>query len=108
MVRSRSPPLRIVDDARAPRLADGPLLVDDALAAGTTGALSLLEDMGARLRAKEGQRWWPTRRIPWLRFEVDTKENVAELEVRNVQKGMPLCEELFGASPGSRVSARSL
>ena len=36
----------------------------DALAAGMTGSMSLLDQMGARYHAKEGKRWRPTRSIP--------------------------------------------
>ena len=103
----RFPLLRIVGLADDLRSVDGSG-ERDVLAAGTAGALSPLEDMGVRFHTIEGKRWWPTRRIPWLGFEVDSKANVAELEVRKVQKSSRLCEELFEASPGSRVSARSL
>ena len=45
----------------------------DALAASMTNMMSILERLGVRYHTKEGKRWWPTRVIPWLGFEVDTR-----------------------------------
>ena len=50
----------------------------------------------------------PTRRIPWLGFEVDTYCCVVQPEERKIHKGLGLREELFEASSGSELSARAL
>ena len=78
----------------------------DALAVGMTGFTSLLEQMGARYRAKEGKRWWPTRTTPWLGFAVDTLDGAAKMEGRKIEEGLRLREALYGARPGSTVPAR--
>ena len=72
----------------------------DAVAVGMTGFTSQLEQMGARYHATEGKRWRPTRTIPWLRFVVDTLNNVARMEERKMEKGLRICEALFGGRPG--------
>ena len=78
MVRARFPSLRVidfVDDIRLVEESGG----HDALAASMTGMMSVLDQLGVRYHAKEGKRWWPTRLIPWLGFEVDTQNNVVRL-----------------------------
>ena len=71
VARPRFPLLRIVDFAGNLRRADESD-ERDALAAGAAGALTLLKDIEVSFRTKEGKRLWPTRRAPWLGFEVDT------------------------------------
>ena len=107
VVRFRVPLLRMADFVGDLSLVDESG-EDNALAAGMTGALSLLEGIGVRLHAKEGKRRWPTRRTPWSGFEVDTHEGAVKLEERKRQKGKRLCEEIFEAAPGSRAPARAL
>ena len=85
-----------VDDIRFARASGEP----DALACGMTGFTSLLEQLGARYHATEGKRWRPTRTIPWLRFVVDTLNNVARMEERKMEKGLRISEALFGGRPG--------
>ena len=91
--------------------ADDIRLVDvsgdhDALAVGVTGLMSLFEQMGVRYHAKEGKRWWPTRLIPWLGFEVDAREGLVRMEGRNVEKSLRLRDGIFEARPGTSVLAR--
>ena len=70
--------------------------------------MALLDRIGARCHAKEGKRWRPTRSILWLGFVVVTLNGAAEIEERTIEKGVRLCEELFGAQPGTAVPAREL
>ena len=71
-----------------------------------TGAMSLLGDMGIKYHAGEGKGWRPTHL--WLKFEVDTYLGSAELEELGVEKGLRLREEIFEASSGSEMPARTL
>ena len=52
--------------------------------------------------------WRPTRRIPWLGFEVDTHLGAVKVGERKVLWGLLLREGIFGAPAGSEMSARSL
>ena len=80
----------------------------DTLAADMAGVTSSLGDMGIRYRAKAGKRWWPTRRIPRLGFEAGAYRGAVSMEESNVLEGPRPREEIFGASPGSEMSARTL
>ena len=73
--RPQSPRMHIVGFAGDIRFVDASG-AHYALAAGMAGLMSLLDQMGARYHAKEGKRWWPTRLIPWLGFEVDAQNDV--------------------------------
>ena len=100
IVCAHCPSLKIVD------FVDDISLVDacgelDALAASMTNMLAILERMGVRYHTKGGKRWWPTRLIPWLGFEVDTKSNAVRLEERKVERGLRLREEIFSVHPGA-------
>ena len=70
--------------------------------------MSLLDQMGAGYHTKEGKRWWPTRRIPWLGFEIDTQDSVVRMEERKVEKGIRVREGIFESRPGATVPARDL
>ena len=107
VARAHCPRLRIADFVDDIRLVDASG-EHDALAASMTNMLSLLERMGVRFHTKEGKRWRPTRSIPWLGFEVDTRANVVRLEERKVEEGLRPCEEIFGAQLGAVVPARDL
>ena len=80
----------------------------DALAAGMTGLMSLLDQMGIRYHMKDGKRWRPTRLIPWLGFEVDTRNNVVRMAERKVEKGLRACGGIFESRPGATMQARDL
>ena len=69
--RSGFPTLRIFDFVGDLRLVDI-TRGRDVLAAGMTGLMSLLDDIGTNCYTVEGKRRRPTRRIPWLGFVVDT------------------------------------
>ena len=107
VVRAHFPRLQAVDFVDDIRLVEESG-EHDALAVCMTGMMSLLDHMGVRYHTKEGKRWWPTRVIPWLGFEVDTRENVVRMEENKVIKGQRLCEEVINAVPGSEMSARDL
>ena len=106
MVRAHCPSLRAIDFVDDIRLVDASG-EHDALAASMTGMMSILERLGVRYHTKEGKGWWPTRVIPWLGFEVDTRANVVRLEERKVLKAQRLREEISSAKPGSDMSARA-
>lgn len=80
----------------------------DTLAADMTAVTSLLGDLGIRYHAAEGKRLRPTRCISWLRFEADAYRGAVRMEERKVSEGPRLRKEIFGASPGSEMSARTL
>ena len=104
VARPRYPEMHMVDFAEDIRLADAPGQ-HGALAAGVTGHMSLLGQMGARYRAKEGKRWWPTRRIPWLGFEVDTQTTSPVWKIAGSKKA-PGC--VRGSSSPARGRPRRL
>ena len=79
----------------------------DTSAADMAGVTSLLGDMGIRCHAKEGKTWRPTRCTPRLGFEADAHRGAVRMEERKVLGGPRPREEIFGASPGSEMSARA-
>ena len=107
VARSHFPATRIVVFAGDIRLVDA-AGGRDALVVGASRLMSLLDQMGARYRAKEGKRWRPTRLIPWLGVEVDAHNNVVRMETRKVEKGLRLRESIFGSEPGASMQARDL
>ena len=107
VVRSQFPSLRVIDFVDDVRLVEASG-EHDALAASMTGMMSVLDRMGVRYHTKEGKRWWPTRVIPWLGFEVDMRENVVRMEESKVAKGQRLCEEVINTCSGAEMSAREL
>ena len=78
-----------------------------SLAADMAGVMSSLGDMGIRYHAEEGKGRRPTRCIPWLGFEADTNREAVRMEERKASEGPRLRAEIFGASPGSEMSARA-
>ena len=89
VARPQFPEMHIADFVCDIRLVDASGQ-HDALAVGITGLMSLLDQMGARYHAREGERWWPTRLLPWLGFDVDARNDVARMEGREVAKGLRL------------------
>ena len=107
VARTRFPRPRILDFACDLRLGTTSS-EHDALAADITGLTSTLNDVGIRYHAKEGEMWRPTRRTPRLGFGVDTYQGAVRMEERKVLEGLRLREAIFGATPGSGMSARTL
>ena len=103
--RARFPSLRIFDFEGELRLV-GAAGGRDAFAAGITGLMPLLDDMGIAYHTKESKRWRPTRSAPWTGFVADTNRGVVEMEGGNVAKAPGLRQESFGLYTGSSVSAR--
>ena len=103
--RAKLPQLHVVGFAGDSRFV-GASGEHDALAVGMSGFTSLLEQMGARYRAKDGKRGWPTRACPWPGFVVGAQDNAARMEERKVAKGLRICEALIGCQPGSTAPAQ--
>ena len=103
--RAELPQLHVVDFAGDVRFA-GVSGEHDALAVGMSGFTSLLEQMGARYRAKDGKRGRQTLACPWPRFVVGAQDNAARMEERKVAKGLRISEALIGCQPGSTAPAQ--
>ena len=106
VIRAHFPPPQIVDFVGDLRLVEVSGEHGE-LAADMTGEMSLLDDMGVRYHTQEGKKWWPTRRISWLGFEVDTFLGVVKLEAREGEKGPRLRKKILEDRPGSEMPARS-
>ena len=107
VARPQCPTLRIVDFAGDIRLV-GATGEHDALAAGTAGLMSLLDQMGIRFHTKEGKGWWPTRSIPWLGFGIYTRSNVVRMGERKVEKGPRSRDRIFEYRPVATMQGREL